>query len=106
MEHSIASRYATRPKARFVQPSSRARERRLGLATVGFRAAPTRVTVLREPEPSPLQRLRASGHSLNVAPARLPVTGGPRPAVTVRWATTARTGPVRRPSAAPAPWRG
>ena len=32
MQHSIAAKYAARPAARFVRPSARARERRLGLA--------------------------------------------------------------------------
>ena len=34
MQHSIAAKYAARPAARFVQPSSRARERRLGLRQI------------------------------------------------------------------------
>lgn len=106
MEHSIAARYATRPKARFIQVSPRARERRLGLPVSGFRAASNRVTVLRQLEPSPLERLRASGRSLQIAMPDSTVSGGPRPAVTIRWARTARTGPVRRPSAASAPWPG
>ena len=41
MEHSIAARYAARPAARFVHPSARARERRLGLR--GGRLVPARV---------------------------------------------------------------
>jgi len=106
MEHSIAARYAILPKARFVQPSSRARERRLGLPKSNFQAAPNRVTVLRHAEPSPLQRLRASGRSLHVAAPRPITSGGPRPSVAYRWTRAARTGPVRERSAATAPWPG
>src|SRR3989304_1453604 len=41
MEHSIAAKYAARPAARFPRPSSRTRERRLGLRVEpAFRAAP------------------------------------------------------------------
>ena len=44
MEHSIAAKYAARPAARFVRPSTRVRERRLGLRPSGSfqRAGPPR----------------------------------------------------------------
>jgi len=55
MEHSIAAKYAARQAARFVHPSSRARERRLGLRAAGtFQAATTRPTVLYRPSGSVL----------------------------------------------------
>src|SRR5438093_179637 len=47
MGQSIAAKYAARPAARFVRPSSRARERRLGLgAQATFSAASTAQTEL------------------------------------------------------------
>ena len=56
MQHSIAARYAAWP-ARFVHPSHRARERRLGLrAGPAFTAAPARRTVLRRPDVGPADR--------------------------------------------------
>ncbi len=106
MEHSIAARFATRPKARFVQPTAGTRERRLGLGRRGFNAAGSRVTVLHQIEPGPLERLRASGRSMRAAPTRPVSTGGPRPAVSIRWTRPARSRSVRRPSAASAPWLG
>ena len=42
MEHSIAAKYAARPAARFVRPSTRVRERRLGLRPSGSFHAPGR----------------------------------------------------------------
>ncbi len=48
MGHSIAAKYAARPAARFVHPSSRASERRLGLVpTSSFSAVAARQTELR-----------------------------------------------------------
>src|SRR5439155_1345650 len=45
MERSIAARYAARQTARFVSPSAKARERRLGLRGAGsFRPASARLT--------------------------------------------------------------
>ena len=55
MQHSIAAKYAARPAARFVRPSARARERRLGLRpSPAFIAAPGARTVLRRPDVGPL----------------------------------------------------
>ena len=45
MEHSIAAKFAARPSARFVRPSTRARQRRLGLRAANvFNAAPSQAT--------------------------------------------------------------
>ena len=60
MGHSIAAKYAARPAARFVRPSSRARERRLGLVPItSFSAVAARQTELRVSEAGPYARLRA-----------------------------------------------
>ncbi|HEV8281292.1 MAG TPA: hypothetical protein VGQ02_05510, partial [Candidatus Limnocylindrales bacterium] len=60
MGHSIAAKYAARPAARFVRPSSRARERRLGLgAQATFSAASGVQTELRGLEAGPYARLKA-----------------------------------------------
>ena len=48
MEHSIAAKYAARPAARFVRPSSRARERRLGLGTAASFATATARSACRQ----------------------------------------------------------
>jgi hypothetical protein len=104
MGHSIAAKYAARPAARFVRPSSRARERRLGLgAQATFSAATTTQTVLRGLESGPYARLLAG--SRGPRPTK-PIARafGARPAVSMHWARSARTGSARRPSAAPAPW--
>ena len=62
MQHSIAAKFAARPAARFVRPSTRARERRLGLRTTGtFRPAAARLTVLRRADLAPLDQLHAGG---------------------------------------------
>ncbi len=46
MQHSIAARFAARPAARFVRPSPRLRERRLGLRVTGsFQPASPHATV-------------------------------------------------------------
>jgi len=59
MERSIAARYAARQTARFVSPSAKARERRLGLRGAGsFRPASAHLTVLHRPGGSVLARLR------------------------------------------------
>ena len=56
MGHSIAAKYAARPAARFVHPSSRARERRLGLVpTSSFSAVAARQTELRGSEAGPVR---------------------------------------------------
>jgi hypothetical protein len=106
MEHSIAAKYAARPAARFVRPGARARDRRLGLrASVTFKAATHRLTVLRQPDRDPLARLRASGRSMRRAATPRPSSGRPRPVVMMRWTTFVRFAPERRSSAAAAPWR-
>jgi hypothetical protein len=103
MGHSIAAKYAARPAAHFVRPSSRARERRLGLATVvSFAPASRRVTELRG--------WRGSGIGLRIgqrspAVTRSPATDGRlRPAVRMQWAGSGRPAANHRPSADPAPW--
>ncbi|HEV8545726.1 MAG TPA: hypothetical protein VGQ64_05500 [Candidatus Limnocylindrales bacterium] len=107
MEHSIAAKYAARPAARFVHPSSRARERRLGLRVAGsFRAAGTRPTVLRRPDGSVLARLRGGWRAFRAARPRRATDGRPRPSITMHWARSGRAGTDRRSSAATAPWRG
>jgi len=106
MEHSIAAKYAARPAARFVRPSGRVRERRLGLRpSASFRSPDPRPTVLHGPEVAPLARLRAGWRAIQPAPARRQRSGSLRPLVTMEWARSGRTGTVRRPGAASAPWR-
>jgi len=105
MDHSIAAKYAARPAARFVRPSTRVRERRLGLRPSGsFQAPGLRSTVLRGPEVASLARLRASWRAIHPAVSKRPATGRPRPTVTMDWARSGRPGTARRPGAASAPW--
>jgi hypothetical protein len=106
MERSIAAKYAARPAARFVRPSLRDRQRRLGLrATATFRAAPLRPTVLQQSPTSTLTRLRGGWRSFRASrPARL-TDGRPRPAIEIHWARSGRSAD-RRPGAATAPWLG
>ena len=86
MDHSIAAKYAARPAAHFVRPSTRVRERHLGLRpSGGFHASRVWTTVLHGPDVAPLARLRA---------------------VTMEWARSGRAGVARRPGSAPAPWPG
>ena len=69
MDHSIAAKYAARPAAHFVRPSTRVRERRLGLRPselVPARPA-VRSTVLHGPEVAPLARLRAGWRAIQPA---------------------------------------
>jgi hypothetical protein len=104
MGQSIAAKYAARPAARFVRPSSRARERRLGLgAQATFSATSSAQTVLRDLETGPYARLLAGRRGPR--PAK-PISRafGARPAVSMHWARSARSGSGRRPSAAAAPW--
>jgi hypothetical protein len=104
MQHSIVARYAAWP-ARYVHPSVRARQRRLGLgAGPTFTAAPAGNTVLRRPDAGPLKALKATGRSLVVAPPRQSVGGRPRPTDAMCWTGSGRAGGPRRPSVAPA-WR-
>ncbi|MDH4141848.1 MAG: hypothetical protein OEV61_04490 [Chloroflexota bacterium] len=104
MGHSIAAKYAARPEARFVRPSSRARERRLGLgAPCSFFAASERATELHGAPLSAVARLRAGWHGPTAA--RPSVRGGrPRPLVQMHWARSGLSGAGRRPRAATAPW--
>ena len=105
MDHSIAAKYAARPAARFVRPSTRVRERRLGLRpTESFRAPGLRTTVLHGAEVAPLARLRASWRTIHPAVIRRHPSGRPRPLVTMAWARSGRTRTVRRPGAPSAPW--
>ena len=87
MQHSIAAKYAARPAARFVRPSSRARERRLGLrSAASFQPATRRSTVLRHSDLSPLVRLRARWRSVRPARPYTAVAGRLHPVVVMRWA--------------------
>jgi len=104
MQHSIAAKYAARPAARFVRPSSRARERRLGLRPVpAFVAASAHRTVLRTPDLGPLSAMRAPWRAIRPAPARPRRSGRLGPVAAFTWTGTARQG-GSRPAAAPA-WR-
>ena len=106
MQHSIAAKYAARPAARFVRPSTRARERRLGLRTTGtFQPASARQTVLRQADLSPLVQLRATWRAVHVAHPHRPSSGQLHPAVGMRWAGSGATRAARQASAASAPWR-
>ena len=104
MGHSIAAKYAARPVARFVRPSSRARERRLGLAAlVSFSPASVRVTELRRPEPGTIASLHAGWRGPGpVSP--IARDGRPRPAVKMRWTRSGQAGSGLRSRAATAPW--
>jgi hypothetical protein len=107
MQHSIAAKYAARPAASFVRPSSRVRERHLGLRARGsFQAAPVRATVLRRADLPPLVRLRASWRAVRPATSARAVAGHIRPAVSVSWARSGHFGADRRSGAAAAPWLG
>jgi hypothetical protein len=107
MERSIAAKYAARPTARFVRPSARAREPRLGLRAAGtFQAATSRPTVLRRQEGSVLARLRGGWRAFRAARPHRPTDGRPRPLIAMHWARSGRAGTDRRSSAAMAPWRG
>ena len=105
MQHSIAAKYAARPAARFARPSTRARERRLGLRAGGtFRASPARATVLWRAGLAPLLQLRASWRSVQPARPTAPRSGCLRPAVSMRWARPSGLAGEGRSSAASAPW--
>src|SRR5918994_6716749 len=72
MGHSIAAKYAARPAARFVRPSSRARERRLGLgAQASFSAVAPVQTELRGPDAGPFKRLRAGWRGPRPTPSAI-----------------------------------
>ncbi|MEO5884947.1 MAG: hypothetical protein ABIQ58_05460 [Candidatus Limnocylindrales bacterium] len=105
MGHSIAAKYAARPVARFVRPSSRARERHLGLAAVvSFSPASAHLTELRRPVQATVASLHAGwrGPTPTVLVAR---DGRPRPAVRMRWSRSGPSGSGRRSNAVTAPWR-
>jgi hypothetical protein len=105
MERSIAARYAARPSARFVSPSAKARERRLGLrGASSFRPATSRLTVLHRPGGSVLARLRGDWRAIRPAHPRR-TDGRPRPVVSMSWTGSALAGSTRRSGAATAPWR-
>jgi hypothetical protein len=107
MQHSIAAKYAARPAARFVRPSSRARERRLGLRAAGtFQPASRRSTLVRHLDLSPLVQLRARWRSVQPARAQASELGRLHPVATMRWARNgAGRAPRATPAAPPAPWR-
>ena len=105
MQHSIAARYAARPSARFVRPSARPRERRLGLrSAVAFQVVPAPATVLHRADLGPLLLLRASWRSVRTPRTNRPASGRLRPVVTMRWARPSGPASEGRSSAASAPW--
>jgi hypothetical protein len=105
MQHSIAAKYAARPAARFVRPSTRARERRLGLRTAGsFQPATPRQTVLRQSDLSPLVQLRASWRAVQPARRHRSAGGLLHPVVAMHWAGTGTPTAAHRGSATSAPW--
>jgi hypothetical protein len=106
MQHSIAARLTARPTASFVRPSTRARERRLGLVrTMTFRPVDTRPTVLRPGEPRGLLALRARTRPILAAPCRR-TSGIVAPVVTYSWTRPGAEGIVHGSRAGSAPWRG
>jgi len=107
MERSIAARYAARPSARFATPSTRDRERRLGLRGTGsFQPASARLTVLQRPGEGILAQLRGDWRAVRAAQPRRAADGHVRPSVGFRWTGFTASGSTRRSSAATAPWRG
>ncbi|HEY2888224.1 MAG TPA: hypothetical protein VGJ17_06385 [Candidatus Limnocylindrales bacterium] len=106
MDHSIAAKYAARPAAHFVRPSTRVRERRLGLRPSSSFNAPTpHATVVRGQEVAPLTRIRAEWRAIRPAVPGRRAGGRPRPAVIMQWARSGRAGSPR-PGASSAPWQG
>ena len=104
MQHSLAALHGAWP-ARYVHPSPRARERRLGLgAGPRFTPAPSSHTVLRRAEPSPLTELRAPWRSPVIETDRAAMLVRPRRAVSMSWTRTDHGAGPRRASVAPA-WR-
>ncbi|HEY4754132.1 MAG TPA: hypothetical protein VIH37_12665 [Candidatus Limnocylindrales bacterium] len=104
MQHSLAALRAAWP-ARFVHPSPRARERRLGLGTgPRFVPAPSRHTVLRHTEMGPLTELRATWRTPVIEADRAAALVRPRQAVTMSWTRAGHGVRPRRASVAPA-WR-
>jgi hypothetical protein len=104
MQHSLAALHGAWP-ARYVHPTPRARERRLGLgAGPRFQPAPSRHTVLRQSEMGSLTELRAMWRSPVIEADRAIAATGSRQAVRMSWTRTDRGAGPRRPSVAPA-WR-
>ena len=107
MQHSIAAKFAARPAARFVRPSTRARERRLGLRTTGtFRPAAARLTVLRRADLAPLDQLHAGWRALHAARPVRSTAGSLRLPPRIRWAHSSGGATSRRSSGTSAPWLG
>ena len=106
MQHSIAAKYAVRSAARFVRPSSQARQRRLGLrAASTFQPASPRATVLRRADLGPIAQLRANWRAIRPARSHRITAGLPRPLVRMSWASVGQARSDRRSGAASAPWR-
>jgi len=104
MQHSLAALHGAWP-ARYVHPTPRARERRLGLGSgPRFQPAPSRHTVLRQSEMGPLTELRAQWRSPVIEADRAFEVTGSRQLVSMSWTRTDRGAGPRRPSVAPA-WR-
>lgn len=104
MGHSIAAKYAARAAARFVRPSARARERRLGLGASGsFSPATRRVTELRSGGVFGGRRSVATGSGSGTR--RIGSGLRPRHPVRMVWSAPGRQGPARRAGATAALWR-
>ncbi len=102
MQHSIAARFAAWP-ARFVHPSARARERRLGLhPATAFVAAPAQRTTLSRPDVGPLTALRAPWRAMIIPAAPESGSGRVRRTAGMQWTSSARGGGHHRSSVAPA----
>jgi len=107
MHRSIAARHGSRPLAIFATVAPRAREPRLGLDRhVRFRTAADRPTLLRRPEPGPVALRTLGWHAAPPTRALAAPAGLAAPHAPVRWAKPGGRADGRRPSAAPAPWRG
>jgi hypothetical protein len=100
MQHSIAARFAAWP-ARFVHPSARARERRLGLHPASaFVAAGGRQATLSRPDMGPLTALRAPWRSMIIPASVHSGSGRVRRTADMHWTSSARGGGHRRSSVA------
>jgi hypothetical protein len=104
MQHSLAALHGAWP-ARYVHPSCRPRERRLGLgAGPRFVPAPPKHTILRHAEMGSLTELRAAWRAPVIEADRAVSLTRPRRAVLMAWTHTARGTGQRRASVASA-WR-
>ena len=104
MQHSLPALHGAWP-ARYVHPSPRARERRLGLgAGPRFVAAPSRHTVLRQAEMGPLSEMRAIWRAPVIEADRAAAQIRPRRVARMSWTRTDRGASPHRASVAPA-WR-